>query len=440
LKRLVFLRRVTIAALLSLFISSCTKELSPIGLDLLDPLDLLTMGYSDTVSIVAYAIPEDSVNTTDMTYTRLGSMYDPIFGITTANAFSQLFLSGTRVRFGTNPVYDSAFLYLPYKGAYGDTLSNMTFRIYELTEKVADSFSYYSNSSLTYDLSKPLGEITFQPKPSDSSFYEGAKHEPTLRIPINANFGNSVFSADTSDLNTSTDFAKHFKGFCIIAEPQNTPGKGAIVTFDMPSDKSRLIMYYHNDEEDSLNYNFSISSGCNRFQNYDHNGYAEATPMLKEQILNNNISLGQQFLFAQGMAGVKIKIEFPYLKKWFDTEKYVINDAQLIIGNASVSDVFYNPSSVTLREVGEAGSTSPQDLVDVSTGIAYFDGSYNESANTYRFRIARYMQQVLTGKVNDNGLHLIIPNSNYATTRLVLNGTSSPQSDLKLYLRYSRVQ
>jgi hypothetical protein len=398
------------------------------------------MGYSDTVSIVAYSIPEDSVYTTDLTYTRLGSMYDPIFGVTTASVYSQLFLSGTRVRFGTDPVYDSAFLYLPYKGSYGDTLSNMTFRIYEITESVADSFSYYSNASLPYDISKPLGEITFQPKPSDSAYYEGEKHVATLRIPINSNFAASIFSADNNDLNTNTNFVQHFKGFCIIAEPQNTPGRGAIITFDMPSDYSRLVMYYHNAEDDSLNYSFPITTACNRFQNYSHNGYTEAVQMLKGQLIDKDISLGQQFLFAQGMGGIKIKIEFPHLKKWFDTEKYVINDAQLIIGNSSVSDVFYNPSSVTLREVGEAGSTSPNDLVDVTTSKSYFDGTYNKATNSYRFRISRYIQQVLTGKVNDNGLHLILPNSNYATTRLVLNGTASPQSDLKLYLRYSRVE
>lgn len=438
-KRLVFLRRLTFAALLTILISSCTKELSPIGMDLLDPLDLLSMGYTDTVQIKAYSILEDSVYTSNLTYAQIGSMYDPIFGITTANFYSQLFLTTTRVRFGTDPVFDSAFLYIPYKGSYGDTLSNMTLHVYSLTEGIEDSTDYYSNKTLAYDEANPIGEITFQPKPHDSAYYAGSTQAAMLRIPINSKFGDYVLHVnDTTYLNNNTEFVKYFKGLCIIADPQSSVGKGSIITFNMPSDYSRIVMYYHN-TEDTLNYSFSITSSCLRFQNYDHHGYAEAIPTLKEQ-LQGNTTPGQQFLFAQGMAGIKIKIEFPYLHQWFDSEKVVINDAQLILGNASVSDVFTNPSAVTLRGVGEAGTTSSSEIADDADINGYFDGNYYSGSNCYRFRIKRYLQQVLTGKTNNNGLHLLIPSASYVGSRLVLNGTSSPQSDLKLYIRYSRVQ
>lgn len=437
-KRLVFLRQIAISALLFLLISSCTKELSPIGMDLLNPLDLLSMGYTDTVQIKAYSIPEDSVYTRNLTYAQVGSMYDPVFGRTNATFYSQLFTSTTSLRFGTSPVFDSAYLYLPFKSSYGDTLSNMTLHVYALTEGIIDSLHSYSNTTLTYDQANPLGEITFQPKPHDSTFYNGQKQAPMLRIPINSNFGNYILSADTNSLNNNTEFVKYFKGICVVAEPQNTPGKGCIVTFSMPSDYSRIQMYYHN-TEDTLSYSFAITTDCSRFQNYDHNGYAEAVPLLKEQLLGNT-SPGQQFLFAQGMAGVKIKIEFPYLNKWFDTEKIVVNDAQLILGNASVSDVFANPSAVTLRGVGESGTTSPYSVIDETENSAYFDGTFNMSTNSYRFRLTRYIQQVLTGQVSNKGLHLIIPSASYVGTRLVLNGTESPQSDLKLYLRYTKLK
>ena len=438
-KRLVFLRQLVFSALLALLFSSCTKELSPIGLDLLDPLDLLSMGYTDTVQINAYSIPEDSVLTSNLTYAQIGSMYDPIFGRTTASFYSQVFITTSRVRFGTNPVFDSAWFYIPYKSAYGDTLSNMTFRVYALTESIVDSLKYYSNNTLSYDAANPLGEITFQPKPNDSSYYDGSKHGPYLRIPINANFGNYILNAqDTTYLNNNTEFVKFFKGICVVAEPQNTVGKGAIISFNMPSDYSRIVMYYHN-TEDTLNYSFAIASGCSRFQNYNHYGYAEAIPMLKQQ-LEGNTSLGQQFLFAQGLGGIKIKLDFPYLYEWFDTQKVVINDAQLVLGNASASELFTNPSTITLRGVGEAGTTSPYALPDEDEGTAYFDGYYNSTSNTYRFRLTRHIQQVLTGKANNNGLHLLIPSASYSGSRLVLNGTSSPQSDLKLYLRFSKVR
>ena len=152
--------------------------------------------------------------------------------------------------------------------------------------------------------------------------------------------------------------------------------------------------------------------------------------MLKQQ-LDGDTLLGQQFLFAQGMGGIKIKIQFPFLKNWFETGKVVINDAQLFLGNASVSETFYNPSTITLNSIGESGTTNPEKMAT---------GSYNLSSNSYRFQITRYIQQVLTGKIKDKGLHLVIPNAEYLGTRLVLNGTSSPQSDLKLYLRYTKIE
>lgn len=406
---------------------------------LLDPNDLLALGYTDTIQITAYSIPEDSVDTYKMPYALIGSMYDPIFGVTTATFYSQIRLSKSSTRFGTAPVFDSAYLYLPYLGSYGDTISNMTFTVYQLTESMLDS-SYYSNATLPYDEAKPLGQITFQPKPNDSAYYDGEKQGTILRIPITNNFGDAIFSiTDTTYLNDNTKFVEKFYGICIVATPQTTSGKGCILNFSLSSGLSELKMYYHN-TDDTTSYSFYLNTSAKSFNNYNHNNYAEAIPNLREQIVNHNISPGQQFLFAQGLGGVKIKIEFPGLNKWADSQKTVINDAQLIFGNASVSDIFSAPGQITLRGVGEAGTTSPDKIIDESSiGAGHFDGFYNESANSYRFRLTRYIQQVIIGKANDNGLHLIIPGSSYYGARLVLNGTSSIKPDLKLYVRYTKV-
>ena len=193
-----------------------------------------------------------------------------------------------------------------------------------------------------------------------------------------------------------------------------------------------------NDTEDSLSYSFSFATSCSRFQTYDHYGYNEAIPMLKQQLAGDT-ALGKQFLFAQGLAGIKIKLKFPNLSKWADPKNIVINDAQLILGNASVSETFLYPSALSLRGIGEAGTTSPYSLVDETNRSSYYDGYYYAAGNTFRFRITQYMQEVLLGKITDRGLHLILPNS-YMGNRLVLNGTSSPQTDLKLLVRYTKIK
>ncbi len=437
-KRLIPLRQLVLVALVSLVIASCTKEITPIGTKLLDPGELLSMGYTDTVQIRAYSIPDDSVYTLNLSYAQVGSLYDPIFGRTDAKFYSEVITSLTSTRFGTSPVFDSAYLYLPYKTSYGDTISNTTFHVYHLAESLLDSIHSYSNRTIAYEENNQFGSITFQPRPHDSSYYNGAKQAPTLRIPMNSNFGNLVLAADTTSLNTASAFAAYFKGISIVADRQNTSGKGCIVSFNLATTSSCIKMYYHNPGDTVKTYTFYVNSDCSHFQNYDHNGYAEAIPQLKDQI-EGNTSLGQQFLFAQGMGGLKIKIEFPYLKQSFDPSTMVLNDAQLVLGNTSLSDVFTPPAYISLRGVGEKGTTSPYSIVDEDEGSGYFDGIYNEGLKSYRFRLTRYIQQLLLGQVNNNGLHLIIPSSGLNGARLVLNGTASGQSDMKLYLRYTKL-
>jgi hypothetical protein len=419
-------------------LTSCTKEYSSIGKGLIDENQLLSMGYTDTVTLRAYSIPEDSVVTSNLSFAQVGSMYDPVFGITKATFYSQIFLSKNNTDFGTSPVFDSAFLYMPLSDSYGDTMSNMTLTIYPLTEAIVDSLTYYSHSTVAYDPSKPLGTITFQPRPNDSSYYNGAMHIPTLRIQLNQSFGQDILSIDTSLLTDNDAFVGEYKGICIVANDPTGSGKGCILNTNLNSTGSKIQMYYHN-SEDTTNYTFYLNTECARFQNYNHNNYAEAIPALREQLTGNQ-SLGNQFLFAQGMGGIKIKIEFPFMDKWAGTDKIVINDAQLIIGNASVSDVFTNPTSVTLRTVGLAGTTNPNNLVDVDDTYGYFDGTYNQTSNSYRFRIRGYLQKLMLGDLHNTGLHLILPGASYYGQRLVLHGTSSEVSDLKLYLKYTRIK
>jgi len=441
----VALRRISLFILLVSFFASCTKELTPIGLNLLSEDEMLQMGYTDTASIVAYSVSEDSVYTQELSsnyigLAYIGSMNDPIFGQTNAALYTQIKTTTSRVRFGTSPIFDSAYLLLPLQGnSFGDTMTNMTFKVYELSESIIDSVHAYSNSSIAYNPADLLGQITIQPRPHDSSYYNGKKRAPMLRIPINSLFGNKILNIqDTNTLNSATEFVKYFKGICIVAEPQNNPNSGSILVTKVAVDESRLLMYYHN-TADTLTYSFAINSDCSRFNGYTHNNYNGALPQLKQQLAGDTL-LGKEFLFLQGMGGVKVKIKFPYLKSWFNNQKVVINDAQLVLTNASASDVFKNPSTLTLRAVGETGSTSPFTLIDEDDANGYFDGVYNSSTRSYRFNLKRYVQQVMTGEIdNRNGLYLIIPSGSYTGTRLVLHGTDSPQSDIKLYIRFTKI-
>jgi len=431
-------RQLSLFALLLVIVSSCTKDLSEIGLDLVSPSELIKLGYSDSITIQAFSVREDSVRTANLSYALIGSMNDPVFGTTQAEWYSQVRLAKEPTTFGEYPVLDSVFLILPYSSAYGDTLSNMTIRVYELTEDIIDSVHVYSNHTIGYDLQHPLGSLTFTPRPNDSAYYSGSTQAPAIRIPLNSRFASRVLHADTSVLASNDKFLDYFKGIALVADPVNAVGKGSIIRMKVSAGLSKIEMYYHN-ETDTSTYNFGINADCSRFNHYEHDGYSGASPMLTSQLSGDTL-LGDQFLFLQAMGGVRVKLRFPNLLQWVNKEKVVINDAQLIFSNAIPSNTFTPPAQLSLYPVADDGSLYPYQLPDADEGSTYFDGTYDESSGTYRFRISMYIQQILNGSLNNNGLFLIIPGASLTSDRLVLNGFSSPQDGLRLYVKYTVVK
>ena len=73
-----------------------------------------------------------------------------------------------------------------------------------------------------------------------------------------------------------------------------------------------MTLYYKNDENDSLKYDFLINEHCARFNNFNHYDYSDAVP----EIIDTNITLGDSILYLQAMGGIKTKIMFPNIQIW----------------------------------------------------------------------------------------------------------------------------
>lgn len=425
-------------ALPALVFTTCTKEPNLVGLNLVSQSELLKLGYTDTATITAYSVKADSINTEELSYALIGSMNDPVFGQTDATFYSQIQLVDEGSDFGTSPVYDSAFLSLPYSGAYGDTMTNMTFRVYELTQKLVLSDTMYSFNSATYDNSKLLGSLTFVPRPHDSIMVGGSKTVPQIRIPLTDYFGQRMLSIPTDSMVDNDNFLNSFYGICIVAEKQETPGKGAILYFTVPSTRSIITMYYHNTEDTTTAY-YIINSYCSRFGNFDHGNYSKASPLLQQQIAGDT-SLGNQYVFMQSMGGLRAKIRFPNIHKWSNNKKLIVNDAQLILTESAPGSQYTPPSMLTIRVVASnnisIGGYTPDES---SEGSTYLDGYYNETDHTYRFRLARYIQQLINGDIENHGLYLIISGGAVNAKRLVINGPSNPYGRMKLFVKYTEV-
>jgi hypothetical protein len=293
---------------------------------------------------------------------------------------------------------------------------------------------------VNYNTGSLLAQKTFLPRVNDSIVVDtSTKIIPMLRLQFDPALGNRFLQASAADLLTNEAFITYFKGVAITANDENTPGAGSIVSYALQnSTYSRLRMYYHN-SADTAAFDFTIGSACAHFNQYNHFGHANASAELKAQ-LGGNTALGKDKLFVQGLGGTKIKLKFPNLKKWASGRKIAINEAQLIMTNSDPSALYTPPVSLSLGVINADSTVSYiVDQLDV-LGSSYFDGTYNSTTNTYRFRISRYVQQMLVQATENYGLYLYSPNASLVGNRLILNGTRPELSGhMKLAITYTVV-
>ncbi len=405
-------------------LSSCKKDPYSIGLALLPPTDTLNIRMNDTSTIVAYSLLQDSIRTDKATTGILGSLMDPAFGKTTASFYSQFYLSAEGISFGTNPLLDSLILVLYYTGSYGDISSIQNVKVSEISEDFFYDSTYYSNKRLqTY--SNILANLSFKPRPSDSLIIDTVKVAPQLRINLNhfSNYlGNKILYAPASALATSLAFVSFMKGLDIETSPVYSGG--ALLSFDMTNSVSKLVIYYHNNEGDSLHFDMPITSECAYFNRIDHNKYLDASPDFKKEVLNHDTVTGRNKLFLQGLSGVWTKVRLPYIKNFEKGHPIAIHNALLIVKDYETDTTLQPPQLLTIIKRDSVGNIS--NLIDYDEGAGYYGGTYDKTKRTYSFRITRHLQQVILGVTKNYDLFLMVndPTVNVLTpNRVILNGT-----------------
>jgi hypothetical protein len=418
-----------IGILIILALFSCKKDPYELGIDLLPPSDTLNVRTTDTCTVEAFSVLQDSTRTDKSSYFILGSMMDPVFGKITSSFYSQVQLESEGADFGKNPVLDSLVLMLFYNGYNGDTLTRQNVKVYEISQDFSYDSVHYSNQNLGI-YPTLLADQDFVPHISDSVMVYNTKTAPHLRINLNrlTNYlGNKILYAPTSSLATISSFMKFMKGLYVTASPVDN--KGALLNFSINNGISRMVVYFHDGDDpknDSLNYTMYLSEGCARFTHVDHNGYLDANQELKQQILNHDSAQGSKQLFLQGMGGVKIKLKFPYMKDFSKGKIIAINDALLELTNLGTDTTFVPPSPLSLVRQDSIGRIGY--LVDESEGAAYFGGSYNKTTRSYYFRLTQHMQKVVQDAYSEHfDLYILANNplqSLFSPNRIVLNGTS----------------
>ncbi len=417
-----------IGILLILAMFSCKKDPYEIGYSLLPPSDTLNVKTTDTCTVQAFSMRQDSVRTDKCATLMMGSIMDPIFGKTTAGFYSQLLLSAEGVDFGTNPSLDSVVLMLKYSSYYGDTLTRQNVKVYEISQDLAYDSLHYSNQHLsTYPTM--LADQDFVPRIADSVLVRKVKIAPHLRINLSkqSNYlGNKILQAPVDVLASNTLFIKYMKGLYVTASPVSS--KGALLNFNIAADISRIVVYFHNQTDplnDSLHYDLLLNQSCARFIHTDHNGYVDAIPDLKRQILNNDSTQGTKNLFLQGMGGVKMKLKFPYIKGLGKGKTVAINDAVLQLKNMDPDTTLQPPPTLTIIRQDSANRVGY--LVDDNEGAAYFGGTYDKTTRSYFFRITQHLQKVIQNAYSTHfQLYMMVTSpvlTSYSANRIMLYGT-----------------
>ncbi|MFH0867608.1 MAG: DUF4270 domain-containing protein [Bacteroidota bacterium] len=425
------------AAFLFVFFSTCEKP-SEVGLEIQPPGDKLDVVYCDTISLVTYTVLEDSIRTDETSNNLLGCYIDPVFGKNTSGFYTHIRLSSNAPAFGTNPVVDSLILSLEYKSYYGDTLSPQWVKVYEIAEDFYKDSSYYSNRelSITGDV---LASKTFYPLPTDDVYIGGDTLSAQLRIRLDTTFGHNILNAaaGSPQLTDNTGFLEYFKGLYVTALPIG--GTGCIMSFDLLSYLSNVTLYYHNADNDSLKYIFVIDESSARFNHFNHSNYLYADPYLRSEIYGDTAK-GDSLLYLQGMAGLKIRIQYPYLTDLVKNGRVAINKAELIIPvedyNTSLED-FVPPEKLVLIEEKDGNIRF---LLDQYEGAAYYGGTYDATNKQYKFNIARHVQQVIDGIKENIGLSLVVytadrPNK---ANRVVIKGSKRTEN-LRLLVTYTKL-
>lgn len=440
-------------ALIWLFLSC--EHADQIGLDLID--SPAHMFATDTFTIQAFTVHDDSVATNLGWLNVLGFINDPVFGKTRASIFTETRPPAEILTLEDNPKLDSIHLVLAYDGGfYGIPKTYHTVRVYELTENFPEEDTIYSTSFIPYDSlnlitkNKDGFRTTFLPR--DSVFVDGVRRPPQLRIPLCHTFGQRILdSLETETFDNVANYLNAFKGLYItvddvldgIGSGTHPDPKGGMVQINMPNPLTSIELYYHSGDDTLFLaipatkpiQQFPIDQIANHFTRVEHFGYEEANHALRAQ-LEGDISYADSLLFLQALGLVRADIHFPFIDE-VKGKRWLINKARLVVPveEGYESSFFREPRQLMLlRHTEENGL---EFLDDYMLGIDYFGGVHDAENNQYVFNISQYFQKLIDGDYPNDGLALVTARRQEVAGRVVLHGPGRTENPLRLEVFYS---
>lgn len=408
-------------AFLVTFLISCKKDPSAIGINVQPDSDRITVIKDTVFYLDAYTMKEDSISSDERTISPLGSYADPIFGKATAGFVTNFRLSANNVVLGGT--LDSVCLTLSIKGSYGNkSISPAPHRIkvFELFYDLKTTDTLYSTFKMDgkYYPSSPLADVSYTIGDSDTE----------ISLKLDTSIGWKIIKAPTSYLVSADEFVKYFQGLYVTIDSNVVSNR--IHYVDLLAATTKLKVYYKPASDPNVQkiQDLIVDSKCARVSMFQHN--YSGTPF------SAFTNTGADRVYLQSMSGPRAFLKIPEIAAW-QAKGISVNKAELImqVDSLAGAENFDIPSRLFLVISEANGKYKFMD--DYTYNKTYFGGYYSSATRSYKFNIPIYVQDLATGKIQNNGLFLFNDNNRTSANRVVL--MNSGAFKMKVKVSYTKI-
>lgn len=437
-----------LSAIVTLF--SCTKiDTTRLGGDLIPAVDNVNTFETILPVVSNNYIPADSTRIVASEEHAAGFISsDPLFGTTRATTFFEMKPTPVdKYQFApTDSIvkFDSAVLVLKYSTYYGDSLSPLTLRLYEVDRKMQyDTINqpiYTLNPDLGVNRNRFWGEKTMAANQFKDTVYikRGdsiyARVTDQLRIRLNQSLAEALFNQAKDTVNgafvSDSAYKEYLPGFALEA----TGNAQSLFYFKLKDVESQMVFYFQTrlGKIDTTSRSYGVSSLCGHATKIEQNRAGAEI----NNYLTANPNTGASQVYLQATPGTMASLKV----KGIDTlTNRVIHRAELRVTQLPITglgiDALTPPQVLYLDASYRPNPSSdiayrglPYDLFPFAgyycypgQGIdfAYFGGPYSfeavngERVAVVRFNISRYLQGILTRQEPTYDLRLSAPFSMY---------------------------
>lgn len=428
--QLYWLLLICIIVVFAVSFSSCERDPDELGLAVLPGEDNFIIQTDTLYDILGSTVKRDSILSFDpdsgikVFYNSiLGDYTDATFGNSKASLLLNFYpdLDSANQSFGTNPGVDSLVFYLSYHSVLGN--SNMHFKIFELNKYLSYIEKYYSNINPDLFTDRLIKDTIIQFK------------DTLLRIKItDPDLLNKLINIPSTAQENLAAFQNYFKGFHIETQAESGNGVLAYVNPWSYTSPSKLVLYYKNDVEDSLFFNYNVEVGTVRVNKFSHT--YTFTPVAAALL---NPEPGQNITYVQGMGGVGTRIRIPSLASWVTKKPVSVNKAELVIPvDITNADTLFRPQRLSMMAVSPQGVYSS---IEYGFGQTFIGGIYDRSKKVFTFNLAKHLQKIANGLVENTDLIIVADGyrSNVTNSLSQVTLDFSPGKGAKLSIIYSKL-